>query len=521
MNAARPLLVASLGARDLDGAAQDARTLPKPVDLVELRLDRFADPRAIDLAAARAALGRPAILTLRPRAEGGEFDGDAAARRATLERGDGAGFEWIDLEADVAAAVRRGRAKRIVSWHGVATDPPQDAGAKVAELARLDADVVKVAAEHSSATAALRFVTAASSAQVAPARIAAIAMGAHGRFLRPLAGRFGAPLVYTAARGSRKTAAGQLTAREFLDVYRAADVGATTRVLAVVGRDVSSSLSPAAHGAAIRALGADAVYVDLSVATFDDAMTVARELPIDGMSVTAPFKAAALAAASSADDAARAIGAANTLVRDAAGNFAAANTDAPGFLAAIDLAADEPGLAEEICIGRSFDALANLRDDDNGVVPRTALVFGGGGVARAIAFALRERGTKVSVTARDFSQATTLALAIPGVIAVTQERARSQGFDVLAKAFGGKDSIDRHDFDPTDFRGEGLAADVDYRPLDTPFLRAARKHGRIPVPGILMFAAQAALQSARFFGVDADEVRDAIADGIAREFGAA
>ena len=59
-----------------------------------------------------------------------------------------------------------------------------------------------------------------------------------------------------------------------------------------------------------------------------------------GANVTIPHKEAALALADEATDAARAIGAANTLSFAADGAIAAANTDAPGFLA--DAGRDRP-----------------------------------------------------------------------------------------------------------------------------------------------------------------------------------
>ena len=63
-----------------------------------------------------------------------------------------------------------------------------------------------------------------------------------------------------------------------------------------------------------------------------------------GANVTIPHKEAALALADEATDAARAIGAANTLTFGADGAIAAANTDAPGFLAALaDIAATPAG----------------------------------------------------------------------------------------------------------------------------------------------------------------------------------
>jgi shikimate dehydrogenase len=101
-----------------------------------------------------------------------------------------------------------------------------------------------------------------------------------------------------------------------------------------------------------------------------------------GANVTIPHKEAALALADDATDEARAIGAANTL-SFADGRITAANTDAPGFLAAI-----------------------------GGVAPKTALVLGAGGSARAVVYALEEGGTDVSILNRTKSRAEELGKAV-------------------------------------------------------------------------------------------------------------
>jgi shikimate dehydrogenase len=99
-----------------------------------------------------------------------------------------------------------------------------------------------------------------------------------------------------------------------------------------------------------------------------------------GVNVTVPHKLAALAVADQASDAARAIGAANTLTFADAG-VAAENTDAPGII---------ESLARPPAGGR-------------------ALVMGAGGSARAAIWALREAGAEVHVWNRTAEKAHELA----------------------------------------------------------------------------------------------------------------
>src|SRR6202020_251425 len=114
-----------------------------------------------------------------------------------------------------------------------------------------------------------------------------------------------------------------------------------------------------------------------------------------GANVTIPHKHAALALADSASEAARAIGAANTLTFAPGGTIAAENTDAPGLLAAID----EP--------------LSGKR----------ALVLGAGGSARAAVWALREAGADVSVWNRTGERARALAEDLDASAVATAEPA--------------------------------------------------------------------------------------------------
>src|SRR4051794_23790093 len=143
------------------------------------------------------------------------------------------------------------------------------------------------------------------------------------------------------------------------------------------------------HNAALAQLGLkDWHYQRLPAPPEVFAETV-RGLPAAGFvgaNVTIPHKEAALALADASTAAAREIGAANTLTFDAeTGAIHAANTDAPGFIA----------------------ALSGIGVDPRG---QTALVLGAGGSARGIVYALREAGaTRVSVWNRTPERADALA----------------------------------------------------------------------------------------------------------------
>ena len=102
--------------------------------------------------------------------------------------------------------------------------------------------------------------------------------------------------------------------------------------LAVLGQPISHSRSPAMHNAALTELGLvdDWSYEAIEVAPedFDERVRAMPGEGFVGVNVTVPHKLAALAIADAASEAARAIGAANTLTFGDA-RIAAENTGLP------------------------------------------------------------------------------------------------------------------------------------------------------------------------------------------------
>ena len=169
-----------------------------------------------------------------------------------------------------------------------------------------------------------------------------------------------------------------------------------TTYLGVCGWPVAHSRSPQMHNAALAAVGlADWRYLRLPLPPelFEETVRALAAAGFRGVNVTIPHKEAALALADEASDAARAIGAANTLTFED-GAIKADNTDAPGLLAALG----EP------------------------VAGRRALVLGAGGSGRAAAWALAEAGAEVAIWNRTPERARAVASAV-GVRAVAARRA--------------------------------------------------------------------------------------------------
>jgi shikimate dehydrogenase len=154
-------------------------------------------------------------------------------------------------------------------------------------------------------------------------------------------------------------------------------------LVGVVGFPVGHSRSPAMHNAAFGELGIHWRYLKLPVPPerFSETLLALPGSGYRGVNVTVPHKIAALGLAAEASEAARAIGAANTLTFEG-DSVVADNTDAAGFLDALETAPEG----------------------------RRALVLGAGGAGRAVAWALRQGGAaEVCVWNRTFERAVALA----------------------------------------------------------------------------------------------------------------
>src|SRR5829696_10452043 len=194
-----------------------------------------------------------------------------------------------------------------------------------------------------------------------------------------------------------------------------------------------------------------------------------------GVNVTIPHKEAALAVAGTASEAAREIGAANTLTFERDGAIHADNTDAPGLITAL---------------GESWAPAG-----------RTALVLGAGGAARAVVWALLRAGAAdVAIWNRTPERARALADQL-GARAV--ERPREAEILVNCTSVGLGDEADP--FKALPLQADSLDAgscvvDMVYREGGTRLLEAARTRGADVIDGLEIMVAQGAASFERWTG---------------------
>jgi shikimate dehydrogenase len=253
----------------------------------------------------------------------------------------------------------------------------------------------------------------------------------------------------------------------------------------VIGWPVEHSRSPLIHRYWLKQYGIDGAYEKEAVRPDDLApfLGALEDRGYAGANVTLPHKEAALRLAAVADEAARAIGAANTLWLDRAGRLNASNTDAYGFVT--NLNAEAPDWNE----GR-----------------RPVLVLGAGGAARAILHGLLAEGAgRIFLANRTRGRAEVLAGAYgPAVSAVDwrdRERALA-GCGLLVNATSlGMVGKERLDLDLASLAPGAVVADIVYSPLETELLAAAGARGNPTVDGLGMLLHQAVPGFERWFGV--------------------
>ena len=276
----------------------------------------------------------------------------------------------------------------------------------------------------------------------------------------------------------------------------------TLRKAAITGHPVVHSRSPLVHGYWLKKHGIEGEYGRVDVAP-DDADRFYRDFAASGLvgaNVTVPHKETAAAACDWLDDAARTMGAANTLWIDESGKLNGANTDGLGFLG-------------------NLDQLAPGWDSNTG----TALVLGAGGAARAIVWALLSRNyTAVHIVNRTREKAQKIADEFGSkTFAHSWEKLGSLlgEADLLVNTTSlgmtGKSSLE---IDLADLPKAALVTDIVYAPLETDLLKQAAARGNRTVDGLGMLLHQAVPGFERWFGVR-PEVDDDLRALILRDLG--
>ena len=469
-----PRICVTLAAGDPAELVERAESVLHEHSLIELRLDYLKNPAAAVPMLHRLTEKRPdaiLIATCRRTEAGGNFHGTVDAELGILRKATEAGCPAIDVEIESAEAMTgadweelRSRAAVVLSSHDYkGTSKLEETFER---MRAFNADFYKVVSTASCLhdnVVMTRFLER----HCHEYPMVGMCMGEQGLLSRILAIRAGAAFTFGSAGQGRETAPGQPTYRELRDLYRIEQIESVTKVYGIAGDPVSHSMSPFVMNSAFRRENVNAVYLPIHARKIEDLLSTLTDLPLDGLSVTMPYKQAVVEHLDNSDVLTQRTGACNTIVRGKDGRLFGFNTDVYGIVAALE----------------SRLPLQGAR----------VLVLGAGGAARAAVFGLRARGAEVSILNR--TPATAQALArLAGAKTVKRSELPKLNFDLIVNATPVGMGADKHTPLEENELNTLWVFDTVYNPIETRLIKLAQSKGFGTISGVEMFVQQAARQ---------------------------
>ncbi|KAK0651329.1 EPSP synthase-domain-containing protein [Cercophora newfieldiana] len=484
-------------------------------DAVELRVDLLEDydPEfvAAQVALLRSAAKIPIVYTVRTVSQGGKFpDDDYKLALQLYQVGLRTGVEYLDLEMTMPDSIiqeitdAKGFTRILASHHDPQAKLSWKNGGWVPfyNKALQHGDVIKlvgVARDMVDNFALANFKAKMLAAHEKP--IIALNMGTVGKLSRVLNG-FMTPVSHPALPS--KAAPGQLSAAE---IRRAlALIGEIEpRSFYLFGKPITNSRSPALHNSLFEQNGLPHNYSLFETDNVADVQDLLRSSHFGGASVTIPLKLDIMPLVDRVSDAARVIGAVNTIVP-----VGAPGSDKPTLLGENT---DWMGMASSL---RAAGLFRRSRD-----VPGAGMVVGSGGTTRAAVYALHNLGyAPIYVCARNAEHANSLAesfpddydiqtlstpedvaaveaVALPGVVisSIPADKPIDQGMrEVLVAAL-------RHPDEP-ETKTPRVLLEMAYTPRHTPLMQLAEDAGWKTIPGLEVLAAQGWYQFQLWTGIE-------------------
>lgn len=447
-------------------------------DVIELRLDNFFSSGDLPtLVALRKTYAIPMIFTLRSRQQGGCYQLSEEQRLKDIALLAQLKPKYLDIESHVdeefveRIASLHPEIKIIISYHDYTQTPP-DFNTVFHNMQRKSATLYKLAFQAESTIDAIRLLCWLKSRK--HNNVIAIAMGGHGEITRILGPVIGTPLTYASLSDKQKTAEGQLTVEELTSKYRYRSLNPQTAIYGLIGDPVSTSISDITHNCLIQKCNLNAVYIKMKVKPeeLDEFLLLAKQLPLQGLSVTMPLKEKILPYIDQIDPCTLEIGACNTLHFQSHNSILGYNSDGIGAL----------------------DAIEKIMSVSN----KKVVVLGAGGSAKAIAYEVCRRGGQVSIINRDCNKAQALVASLQSAMGISKCHAESRAsvqvcayevYDILINCTPVDPCIETDWILP-----HALVMDIRTRSKDTRFLQMAQHRGCQIIYGYQMFAEQAAIQ---------------------------
>ncbi len=250
-----------------------------------------------------------------------------------------------------------------------------------------------------------------------------------------------------------------------------------TLELAVIGKDVSKSLSPQIHNFIAQKTGNKIRYESISIPENEFENRIENLLnKLDGFNVTIPYKLSIIPHLNSVEGDAEIFGAVNTVKTDVKSGY---NTDGLGFMLMLEVEG------------------VDVKD-------KTVLLLGAGGAGRSVAKKLSDGDAKVFIYDRNYQNACAVANEFSGITAL--ENIDVKPYFAVINATG----VGMHKTEGISPVGAELidlcevAVDLIYVPPISKFLEIANALGKKTVNGEQMLFYQAYYSQCIYFGKNAD-----------------
>ncbi|KAI1006514.1 Pentafunctional AROM polypeptide [Podosphaera aphanis] len=486
-------------------------------DAVELRIDLLRDPSteygipttaflSTQIAYLKTLTSLPIIFTIRSVSQGGRFP-DKSYKEALLlyTAAVKMGLEFIDLEVTLPDEIlqkitdNKGYSKIIVSHHDPKGRLSWKNGSWVQyyNKALQYGDIIKlvgVAKKIEDNFDLAKFKTKMALAHPSP--LIVLNMGTKGKLSRILNG-FMTPVSHPAL--PFKAAPGQLSVSE---IHQGLSLlgELETKSFFLFGSPISASRSPALHNTLFRQAGLPYEYSLHETDNIDDVRIIIRGPNFGGASVTIPLKLEIIPLLDKMTDAARIIGAVNTIIPEVLKNqkplLIGDNTDWLGM--------------KHSLISASY---ADTFPDSLG----SALVIGAGGTARAAIYALQSLGhAPIYIISRTLSKTLDMISSLPPdfpLVALTSIPAAEQLTDpprvaiatipadrpiqsdlreILAVLLRHPNAVPAH---------QRTLVEMAYKPSLTALMQLARDAGWVTIPGLEVLSGQGLYQFQLWTGI--------------------
>lgn len=250
--------------------------------------------------------------------------------------------------------------------------------------------------------------------------------------------------------------------------------------LALIGKDVSKSLSPQVHTFISNRMGNKVSYINISIpeSEFENKIVELIE-QLDGFNVTIPYKLSIIPHLKQVVGDGKMFSSVNTVTTK---NLCGNNTDGMGFA-------------------------MMLENNDISVNGKDILVLGAGGSGRSVSKKLLDAGGKVSIFDIHYNKACALANEFCGLHAI--DRLEEKPYYLIVNATG----VGMHELEGLSPASQNLislcevAVDLIYTPKKSKFLEIAEGLGKKILNGEGMLFYQAYFSECIYFGINPDNLQ--------------